>query len=64
MDFTHLQTKEKHPLLLEAGSAVVLQGESRYDWQHAIASRKTDVFNNQTYPRQKRVSLTFRKVIL
>ncbi len=64
MDFTHVGTKEKKSLLLEARSAVVLQGESRYDWQHGIASRKTDLYEGVRHERQKRVSLTFRKVIL
>ena len=64
MDFIHLATKDKKPCLLEVGSAVVLQGESRYDWQHTIAARKTDVFENQTYKRGKRISMTFRKVLL
>jgi alkylated DNA repair dioxygenase AlkB len=64
MDFIHLHTKEKRSILLEVGSMVVLKDESRYDWQHTIAPRKTDVFENQSYTRSKRISLTFRKVIL
>jgi alkylated DNA repair dioxygenase AlkB len=64
MDFINLESKEKRSVLLEAGSAVVLQGESRYDWQHTIASRKTDTFEEKTYKRSARISLTFRKVLL
>ncbi len=64
MDFIHTLTKEKESLLLDIGSAVVLQGESRYDWQHTIASRKTDKWAGKLYERGIRVSLTFRKVLL
>ena len=64
MDFAHRKTKEKKSLLLDVGSLVVLQEAARYDWQHGIAGRKTDVFFEEVYPRSRRVSLTFRKVLL
>lgn len=53
MDFRNFKTKEKQTLLLEAGSLLVLAGESRYDWTHGIKPQKG-----------ARVSITFRKVIL
>lgn len=63
MDFCNQMTKQKIPFLLEPCSAVVLKGESRYDWTHGIAARKSDSYNNQTYIRKRRISLTFRRTI-
>lgn len=60
MDFISLATKEVRSTLLELGSAVVMTGESRYQWQHRIQARKSD----HGIPRGRRVSLTFRNVIL
>jgi alkylated DNA repair dioxygenase AlkB len=56
--------QEKRPLLLEPRSAVVLQGDARYRWTHAIAGRKQDRWQGQVFPRARRISLTFRKVIV
>lgn len=64
MDFTHSETGEKSSLLLEPRSLLVLTGDARYVWQHAIAGRKKDRHNGQIIQRTRRVSLTFRKVIL
>ncbi|MEQ1705789.1 MAG: alpha-ketoglutarate-dependent dioxygenase AlkB [Rickettsiales bacterium] len=64
MDFTHNETGEKSSLLLEPRSLIVLTGDARYIWQHAIAGRKTDRYNGQIINRNRRVSLTFRKVIV
>ncbi len=51
-------------LFLERRSAVVFSDESRYHWAHGIAPRKNDRFGGQTYPRGRRISLTFRSVIV
>lgn len=64
MDFTHGKTGEKSTLLLESRSLLVLNGDARYIWQHAIAGRKTDRHNGQIIQRTRRISLTFRKVIV
>lgn len=64
MDFTHQITKDKIPVLLQRRSAVVLKGESRHNWSHGIAMRKTDVFEDISFRRTRRISLTFRKVII
>ncbi|MFO0389301.1 MAG: alpha-ketoglutarate-dependent dioxygenase AlkB [Alphaproteobacteria bacterium] len=64
MDFTHSKTGEKSSLLLEPRSLLVLSGDARYAWQHAIAGRKMDRFNGQAIQRTRRISLTFRKVIV
>lgn len=49
---------------LRPRSLLVLKGESRYEWQHAIAARKSDMVDGGREPRSRRLSLTFRKVIL
>lgn len=64
MDFTHSKTGEKVPVLLEARSLVLMSGAARNDWKHSIAARKTDHYNGNTFSRTRRLSLTFRKVIL
>jgi len=63
MDFSHSKTGEKSSLLLEPRSLLVLSGDARYHWQHAIAGRKTDRCQGQAILRTRRISLTFRKVI-
>lgn len=64
MDFTHAIRAQKIPIFMPRRSAVVLKKDSRYVWKHSIAARKTDKHNGKIYPRGRRVSLTFRKVIL
>lgn len=64
MNFTSINTKEIIPIVLEPRSAVILSGESRYKWMHGIIGRKSDLIENQRIARLRRVSLTFRKVIL
>jgi len=51
-------------LLLPPRSLVVLSGEARYRWTHGIAGRRVDEFNGVKIVRERRISLTFRKVIL
>lgn len=63
MDFLSCKTRERLALLLKPRSLLVLQRESRYDWKHGIAHRKSDIINGVKTPRGRRVSLTFRKVI-
>ncbi|BAZ28552.1 2OG-Fe(II) oxygenase [Cylindrospermum sp. NIES-4074] len=64
MDFINPSTGEKIPILLEPKSIVVLKEDARYKWTHSIASRKMDKFQGQIITRERRISLTFRKVIL
>jgi alkylated DNA repair dioxygenase AlkB len=63
MQFTEIASKREVPVLLEPGSLVVMQSTSRYDWQHGIAARKTDVYEGREIRRTRRLSLTFRKII-
>ena len=65
MDFTNkLDRTQKIPVQLEPRSLVVLSGEARYGWLHSIAARKWDKWEGEKRDRNRRVSLTFRKVII
>ncbi|MEM1217202.1 MAG: alpha-ketoglutarate-dependent dioxygenase AlkB, partial [Bacteroidota bacterium] len=64
MDFSRINTAEKRTQLLLPGSLLVLQKDARYAWQHSIPARKSDTLHGLRKPRQRRVSLTFRQVIL
>ena len=65
MDFTNKHDMQKKiPMWLEPRSLIVLYGEARYEWLHGISPRKSDNWNGHKYERQRRVSLTFRKVII
>jgi len=67
MEFRHGETKKFAKLNLEPNSLLVLKGEARYKWSHLIAERKHDLLLNKNQfltvkKREKRISLTFRKV--
>jgi alkylated DNA repair dioxygenase AlkB len=62
MELSSVQEDRAEALLLERLSLVVLAGDSRHTWRHAIPSRKMDRVNGQVLPRGRRVSLTFRTV--
>lgn len=64
MEFTNVKTKVKIPILLYPRSLIVLQGESRYEWQHGIPQRQTDKYEGRKFVRTRRVSLTFRNILL
>jgi alkylated DNA repair dioxygenase AlkB len=60
MDFQHAATGEKQSCLLQPRSVLVLSDAARYEWQHGIAARKTDVWQGERLPRGRRLSVTFR----
>ena len=64
MHFTALKDKQDVAVILEPCSAVMLTGDARYQWQHSIRANKKEKAQGQTIVRGRRVSLTFRKVIL
>jgi len=64
MDFTRVYGHEKFSQHLEPRSLVVMTGEARYAWKHAIPPRKTDLLDGRRIARGRRVSLTFRTVLL
>lgn len=44
-------------------SLLVISGESRYRWEHAIRPRRIDIIDGKAVERGTRVSLTFRNVL-
>lgn len=56
--------EDKIPLLITPRTLLMMTGESRYHWYHGIPPRKSDKFNGQVLKRQRRVSITFRKVVV
>lgn len=63
MEFTHPHYN-KQTIMLDPCSLIVLSGAARYEWQHAIPARKSDIIGGVKTNRTRRVSITFRKVIL
>jgi alkylated DNA repair dioxygenase AlkB len=53
---------EKHELLLQPRSLLVLGGEARFLWKHGIKAVKNDKWRNTVLPRSRRISVTFRKI--
>jgi alkylated DNA repair dioxygenase AlkB len=51
-------------IYLERRSAVVLRGAARYEWDHGIPARLSDNRDGKKEMRSRRVSITFRTVIL
>ena len=64
INYTRIRDSREIPMLLEERSLVVMQGESRNWWKHGILPHKTDIFDGQTFQRSRRISMTFRKVII
>jgi alkylated DNA repair dioxygenase AlkB len=64
MDFTNKFDKTKMSVWLARRSIIILSDEARYKWLHGIAPRKSDEWDGQKYYRRRRISLTFRSVIL
>ena len=67
MIFCDKRGKRKVNRILERRSVTVIEGKARYDWTHEIPKRKSEPVNpGKKYPRrdrERRISLTFRKVI-
>jgi len=62
MEFRNMKTGEKQKIWLERRSLLLLTGESRWNWQHAIPYRKCDHYAGREQMRETRISLTFRVV--
>jgi alkylated DNA repair protein alkB family protein 8 len=63
MDFVSHDNAKKVSVIIPPRSLMLMSGESRYGWRHAIASRKTDLSLDGTpAARERRVSLTFRRI--
>ena len=65
MDFEGPQG-ERYSHMLQRRSLVLLTGAAREEWRHGIAKRKNDrdPVTRQVIPRERRVSITFRTVLL
>ena len=57
-------TKDNHKkeIYLAPRSLITLSAEARYKWTHAIPARKSDIIDGMKVPRERRISITFRKV--
>ncbi len=64
MQFANPVTGEKKDVFLEERSLAVFADEARYEWTHCIPARKSDKVDGFKIERGRRISLTFRKVIL
>jgi len=64
MELSHPKATQKESILLEEGSLIVFSDEARFKWRHAIPARKSDQVNGVEKTRKRRVSLTFRNVLL
>lgn len=64
MQLRNTRDNRKEELYLHERSLIVLSGVARYEWTHAIPSRKSDIINGFKIERSRRVSLTFRTMIL
>ena len=63
MEFTD-ESGRAEQQFLEPMSALVIAGEARSQWKHAIPPRAHDTWLGREWPRGRRVSLTFRKMRL
>ncbi|WP_018699717.1 alpha-ketoglutarate-dependent dioxygenase AlkB [Amorphus coralli] len=64
MEFRKAEQSERLDHLLEPRSLLILSGEAPYGWKHGIAARKTDVVDGVKRPLARRMSLTFRTVVI
>jgi len=64
MRLTHPETGDAHEIWLPVGSVCVMRGPARYVWKHDIAKRKFDMVGGARRERKRRVSVTFRKVVI
>ena len=60
MDFTNPKTAQRVSVHVPARSLWIISGEARWDWQHGIAARLSDVIEGERRRRGRRVSVTFR----
>lgn len=64
MEFRHVGGQGMKKLLyLPPRSLVAMTGAARYEWEHMIVTRRTDVVDGVVLPRQVRVSLIFRTAL-
>ncbi|WP_374461437.1 alpha-ketoglutarate-dependent dioxygenase AlkB [Chryseobacterium taeanense] len=54
--------EKRYELLLKPRSILLLSGEARYSWKHGIKAVKNDKWLDTIIPRERRISITFRKI--
>ena len=64
MQFSSPKSERKEEFYLDARSLIVLSGPARYEWCHAVPARKSDMVGGFKIERGRRISLTFRNIIL
>lgn len=64
MVFENTKLVKKITKRLERRSLVILSLDARWKWTHCIPARKSDIVDGKRVSRNKRISLTFRKVKL
>ena len=62
MEFAKLKRECIKSVWLEPRSLLVLTGEARHKWTHAIRPRLADVVDGVKIPRERRLSLTLRTI--
>ena len=63
MDFANRLSSPSESVFLEARSALILEGEARQKWTHAIPARESDWWLGVDRRRGRRISLTFRTML-
>ena len=56
------KNSEKHEIILNPRSILLLSRDARYLWKHGIKAVKNDQWQNTVIPRKRRISITFRKI--
>ena len=64
MKFSNKKIQKEFEIMINPKSLLVMQDEARYEWSHGINARIIDVIEGVKCTRQRRISLTFRKVNL
>lgn len=64
MRFIQIKGGEVVDVEVPRRSVYVMQDEARYKWNHSIPSRKKDVVDGNVKHRERRLSITYRKVIM
>lgn len=64
MRFQRVADDEQFELWLPIGSVCIMSGPARYEWKHEIVKRRSDPLAGGRKVRRRRVSVTFRKVIV
>ena len=62
MELARPGRREMKIIWLEPRSLLVLIGEARHEWTHAIRARRNDIIEGVKIPRPRRLSLTLRTV--